>query len=317
MSKQYLRISDTWTLIFSPAEHTRFMVNVSGISIQLKTSTSPSSNPASIAMPGYTVGGTIGQITFRPDEYVYAKASVGTGIAIWDTEPISLTDSRSIGDQIDQLALEVMKLSQRVTANEIKHVEHASEFYQLQRHFLSHALHSMENDAQLFNYYFTLSRRLFAAENYIRTHGSEYAVLREDVDNLIENTGSNEELSKLAIQLSALTQTVNNLVNKVSILDGITGDDAQQTIESLAQLTAQVNTVAGDLNSLNNALVTMSSQNTPEEIAAAGEQLKTAEPKLSNVVDGLVTTLTSLANKVDYRETVILGTDIDGITIHG
>ena len=317
MSKQYLRISDTWTLIFSPAEQTRFMVNVSGISIQLKTSTSPSSNPASIAMPGYTVGGTIGQITFRPDEYVYAKASVGTGIAIWDTEPISLTDSRSIGDQIDQLALEVMKLSQRVTANEIKHVEHASEFYQLQRHFLSHALHSMENDAQLFNYYFTLSRRLFAAENYIRTHGSEYAVLREDVDDLIENAGSNEELSQLAVQLSALTQTVNNLVNKVSILDGITGDDAQQAIESLAQLTAQVNTVAGDLNSLNNALVTMSSQNTPEEIAAAGEQLKTAEPKLSNVVDGLVTTLTSLANKVDYRETVILGTDIDGITTHG
>lgn len=317
MSKQYLRISDTWTLIFSPAEHTRFMVNVSGISIQLKTSTSPSSNPASIAMPGYTVGGTIGQITFRPDEYVYAKASAGTGIAIWDTEPISLTDSRSIGDQIDQLALEVMKLSQRVTTNEIKHIEHTGEFYQLQRHFLSHALHSMEHDAQLFNHYLTLSKRLFAAENYIRSHSGEYILLRDDVDGLLNTAGSNEEIGELASQLSAMTQTVSNLVNRVGILDGITSEDAQQTIASLAQLTTQVNTVASDLNALNNALVTMSSQNTPEEIAAAGAQLKLAEPKLSNVVDGLVTTLTSLANKVDYRETVILGTDIDGITIHG
>ena len=313
MTKQYLRVTTNWEKIFDPADVKRFMVNVSGTTIQLKVSPSPAADPASIPMPGFTVGGNIGQITFDADKYVYAKASGDTGIAIWDTTPISLTDSQSVGDQIDRLALEVMKLSERVTTNELKHVEHASAFYRLQRHFLSNSLHDMEIDAQLFNQMFNLTRRLFAAENYIRHHETEYQALSSQVEHLIEDASSNEELSELAVQLAALTQTVNNLVVRVSNLDGITGDNAEQTIATIQHLTEEIATVSADLSNLNNALTVMSAQNTTAEIQAAGAELKTAYPQLSGVVDGLVTTLSALAHKVDYSDGVLIGTDIDGV----
>ena len=143
MSRQYLRITKDWTKITDVDMDPLYIANVSGISVQIKFEDLPI--PPKSDFESYTVGGLITNLLTNTDKYTYARAypsndetSSNEAVIIIDTEEaIGSSEAKILQKQLESAMVEIMKLSMRVTDNELKHISMYTKYYYLLRKFLN------------------------------------------------------------------------------------------------------------------------------------------------------------------------------------
>ena len=93
----------------------------------------------------YLVGGNVGQIVADNTKYVYARAVVDDptvqGTLVTDTENIIDDDLISVRNSVEFLTVQLMKLSKRVTKQELKSIDHGVDYELFVRQFLDTTAH--------------------------------------------------------------------------------------------------------------------------------------------------------------------------------
>ena len=146
-NKYYLRVANSWLKLFSPSGNRRYMANTSGLTIRMLIA-DDELDPSTIndnEVHYFTVGGNVGQIVADNTKYVYARAVIDDptiqGTLVTDTENILDDDLVSVRNSVEFLTLQLMKLSKRVTKQELKSVDHGVDYEIFVRQFLDTTAH--------------------------------------------------------------------------------------------------------------------------------------------------------------------------------
>ena len=278
-NKYYLRVANSWLKLFSPSGNRRYMANTSGLTICMFI-TDNELDPSVIndnEVHYFTVGGNIGQIVADNTKYVYARAVTDDptiqGTLITDTESIVDDELVSVRDSVEFLTTQLMKLSKRVTKQELKSVNHGIDYELFVRQFLDTTAHQHIQISAIHKHIATIWEELLLAEKFIQRHRVEYDTIREMIDN-IRNTDSNAglradvELIKTDIinilsNYANITGTIAEMQNDISATDQKYDNLLNDEISPIRN---KVYELMNKLATLNNALAALNVNYTPDQI---------------------------------------------------
>lgn len=279
-NKYYLRVANSWLRLFTPSGNARYIANTSGLTIRLLFSNTPLDvvNINDDNVHYFTVGGNIGQIVAENTKYVYARAvtddPVIQGTLITDTESIVDDDLTAVRDSVEFLSVQLMKLSSRVSKQEIKAIDHGVDYELFVRQFLDTTAHQHMQISAIHKHIATIWEELLLAEKFIQNHRVEYAALREMIDNI---RSSDEGNIRAEVELIK-ADIVNILSNYADVTDAITDirNDLSVTDQKydnllndeISPLRRKITELMNKLATLNNALATLTVDHTAEEINA-------------------------------------------------
>lgn len=355
VNRTYLRLTDQWQIVANPREKPLYLVNTSGTTIQVWPSEATIANPTSDILQPFQIGGSIGQFHVPAEQYLYARAvmrrtwnipidqqeeeEAGTiepipvpvdAIIVMDEEPISPNEQGDIANLFDQLQIEVMKLSNRVSDQKVDYIRYREEFILFQRH-MYHVLLGLHNDhAASSNRILDLNMRLFAAEMFIRDYREKFSDVELQIEKLTNSTEINETIATVKNQLSVIQNTTNAVIarlNEVSPkLDQFDVSIQELKDLGLETLITDVADTARDLSTLNNALVQLAAEHTEEELNDIFNQLIENAPEemvdpigaIKAIVDKINASLVNdarqdeeIENKVGRDDSIILTGDLD------
>lgn len=289
-NKYYLRVANSWLRLFTPSGNARYIANTSGLTIRLLFSNTPLdvANINDDNVHYFTVGGNIGQIVAENTKYVYARAvtddPVMQGTLITDTESIVDDDLTDVRDSIEFLTVQLMKLSGRVSKQEIKSIDHGVDYELFVRQFLDTTAHQHMQISAIHKHIATIWEELLLAEKFIQNHRVEYAALREMIDNI---RSSNEGNLRAEVELIK-ADIVNILSNYADVTDAITDirNDLSVTDQKydnllndeISPLRRKITELMNKLATLNNALATLTVDHTAEEINALFDDFVVTAP---------------------------------------
>lgn len=280
-NKYYLRVANSWLRLFTPSGNARYIANTSGLTIRLLFSNTPLdvANISDDNVHYFTVGGNIGQIVAENTKYVYARAvtedPVMQGTLVTDTESIVDDDLTDVRDSIEFLSVQLMKLSRRVSNQEIKAIDHGVDYELFVRQFLDTTAHQHMQISAIHKHIATIWEELLLAEKFIQQHRVEYAALREMIDNI---RNSNAEAGLRAEVEVIKADIINILSNYADVTDAIadirndlsTTDQKYDNLlnDEISPLRRKITELMNKLATLNNALATLTVDHTAEEINA-------------------------------------------------
>lgn len=304
-NKYYLRVANSWLKLFSPSGNRRYMANTSGLTIRMFIADSEL-DPSIIndnEVHYFTVGGNIGQIVADNTKYVYAKAVTDDptiqGTLVTDTENIIDDELISVRDSVEFLTVQLMKLSKRVTKQELKSVDHGIDYELFVRQFLDTTAHQHIQISAIHKHIATIWEELLLAEKFIQRHRVEYDTIREMIDN-IRNTDSNAGL-KADVEIIK-TDIINILSNYADITKTIAEmqDDISATDQKydnllndeISPIRKKVYELMNKLATLNNALAALNVNYTPDQINEMFDDFITTVPT------DMVNTVTAIRDDV-------------------
>lgn len=304
-NKYYLRVANSWLKLFSPSGNRRYMANTSGLTIRMFI-TDNELDPSVIndnEVHYFTVGGNIGQIVADNTKYVYAKAVTDDptiqGTLVTDTENIIDDELISVRDSVEFLTVQLMKLSKRVTKQELKSVDHGIDYELFVRQFLDTTAHQHIQISAIHKHIATIWEELLLAEKFIQRHRVEYDTIREMIDN-IHNTDSNAGL-KADVEIIK-TDIINILSNYADITKTIAEmqDDISATDQKydnllndeISPIRKKVYELMNKLATLNNALAALNVNYTPDQINEMFDDFITTVPT------DMVNTVTAIRDDV-------------------
>lgn len=304
-NKYYLRVANSWLKLFSPSGNRRYMANTSGLTIRMFI-TDNELDPSVIndnEVHYFTVGGNIGQIVADNTKYVYAKAVTDDptiqGTLVTDTESIIDDELISVRDSVEFLTVQLMKLSRRVTKQELKSVDHGIDYELFVRQFLDTTAHQHIQISAIHKHIATIWEELLLAEKFIQRHRVEYDTIREMIDN-IRNTDSNAGL-KADVEIIK-TDIINILSNYADITKTIAEmqDDISATDQKydnllndeISPIRKKVYELMNKLATLNNALAALNVNYTPDQINEMFDDFITTVPT------DMVNTVTAIRDDV-------------------
>ena len=322
-NKHFLRVTNDWTKIAEPDDKSNYFANVSGISIQCVFSDDAIVDTAAIntdEVHPFTVGGTISQLCTYGKKYVYARAlglsETEQAAIVIDAERMPVDDVANIQEEVQTIAVELMKLTKRVSTNRLDNIDHAIDYELFIRQFIdSTAAHHLQFTA-LHKHIATIWEELFLAEKYIQQHRSDYASLKDVVDHIKANgTGSgadSEEVQKLRDEVANVILSVTDCTNLVDSLkkqvqtntDNITDINT----EELPPIKTTVNKLSDNLAALNNAFVQLTTNHTVAEINDIFNDLVVSVPSESI---GTVTAIRNFIIDIINSKTTLSAIDED------
>ena len=322
-NKHFLRVTNDWTKIAEPDDKSNYFANVSGISIQCVFSDDAIEDTTAIntsEVHPFTVGGTISQLCTYGKKYVYARAlglsETEQAAIVIDAERMPVDDVANIQEEVQTIAVELMKLTKRVNTNRLDNIDHAIDYELFIRQFIdSTAAHHLQFTA-LHKHIATIWEELFLAEKYIQQHRSDYASLKDVVDHIKANgTGSgadSEEVQKLRDEVANVILSVTDCTNLVDSLkkqvqtntDNITDINT----EELPPIKTTVNKLSDNLAALNNAFVQLTTNHTVAEINDIFNDLVVSVPSKSI---GTVTAIRNFIIDIINSKTALSAIDED------
>lgn len=278
-NKYYLRVANSWLKLFSPSGNRRYMANTSGLTIRMLI-TDSELDPTTIndnEIHYFTVGGNVGQIVADNTKYVYARAVIDDptiqGTLVADTENILDEDLVSVRNSVEFLTLQLMKLSKRVTKQELKSVDHGVDYEIFVRQFLDTTAHQHIQISAIHKHIATIWEELLLAEKFIQRHRVEYDTMREMIDN-IRNT---DPAAGLRVDVEIMkTDIINILSNYANVTNTITEiqNDISATNQKydnllndeISPIRSKVYELMNKLATLNNALAALNTNYTSDQI---------------------------------------------------
>ena len=276
-NKYYLRVANSWLKLFSPSGNRRYMANTSGLTIRMLIA-DDELDPSTIndnEVHYFTVGGNVGQIVADNTKYVYARAVIDDptiqGTLVTDTENILDDDLVSVRNSVEFLTLQLMKLSKRVTKQELKSVDHGVDYEIFVRQFLDTTAHQHIQISAIHKHIATMWEELLLAEKFIQRHRVEYDTMREMIDN-IRNT---DPAAGLRVDVEIMkTDIINILSNYANVTNTITEiqNDISATDQKydnllndeISPIRSKVYELMNKLATLNNALAALNVNYTSE-----------------------------------------------------
>lgn len=322
-NKHFLRVTNNWTKIAEPDDKNNYFANVSGTSIQCVFSDDAIEDTTAIntsEVHPFTVGGTISQLCTYGKKYVYARAlglsETEQAAIVIDAERMPVDDVANIQEEVQTIAVELMKLTKRVSTNRLDNIDHAIDYELFIRQFIdSTAAHHLQFTA-LHKHIATIWEELFLAEKYIQQHRSDYASLKDVVDHIKANgTGSgadSEEVQKLRDEVANVILSVTDCTNLVDSLkkqvqtntDNITDINT----EELPPIKTTVNKLSDNLAALNNAFVQLTTNHTVTEVNDIFNDLVVSVPSESI---GTVTAIRDFIIDIINSKTTLSAIDED------
>ena len=289
-NKYYLRVANSWMKLFSPSGNRRYIANTSGLTIRvlIKDEDIDTTTIVDDNEHYFTVGGASGQVVADSTKYVYARAVVDNpleqGTIVSDTENITNDDIIGIRDEIEFLTVQLMKLSKRVTTEELKTINHGVDYELFVRQFLdTTAQHHIQFSA-IHKHIATIWEELLLAERFIQSHRMEYAALREMIDN-IRNTSYADLRVEVEGIKADITGILNNYANVVDGLNNLQSDLAttDQKCDNILNdevtpLRRRLTELMNNFAALNNALVALTTDHTASEINDIFDDFMTTVP---------------------------------------
>lgn len=281
-NKHFLRVTNNWTKIAEPDDKNNYFANVSGTSIQCVFSDDAIEDTAAIntdEVHPFTVGGTISQLCTYGKKYVYARAlglsETEQAAIVIDAERMPVDDVANIQEEVQTIAVELMKLTKRVSTNRLDNIDHAIDYELFIRQFIdSTAAHHLQFTA-LHKHIATIWEELFLAEKYIQQHRSDYASLKDVVEHIKTNgtggsSADSEEVQKLRDEVANVILSVTDCTNLVDSLkkqvQTNTDDITDINTEELPPIKTTVNKLSDNLAALNNAFVQLTTNHTVTEV---------------------------------------------------
>ena len=281
-NKHFLRVTNNWTKIAEPDDKNNYFANVSGTSIQCVFSDDAIEDTTTIntneAHP-FTVGGTISQLCTYGKKYVYARAlglsETEQAAIVLDAERMPVDDVANIQEEVQTIAVELMKLTKRVSTNRLDNIDHAIDYELFIRQFIdSTAAHHLQFTA-LHKHIATIWEELFLAEKYIQQHRNDYASLKDVVDHIKTNgtggsSADSEEVQKLRDEVANVVLSVTDCTNLVDNLkkqvQANTDNITDINTDELPPIKTTINKLSDNLAALNNAFVQLTTNHTVTEI---------------------------------------------------
>lgn len=300
-NKYYLRVANSWLKLFSPSGNRRYMANTSGLTIRMFI-TDSELDPSVIndnEIHYFTVGGNVGQIVADNTKYVYARAVVDDptvqGTLVTDTENIIDDDLISVRNSVEFLTVQLMKLSKRVTKQELKSIDHGVDYELFVRQFLDTTAHQHIQISAIHKHIATIWEELLLAEKFIQRHRVEYDTIREMIDN-IRNTDANAGL-RADVELLK-TDIINILSNYANVTDTIaeiqndisTTDQKYDNLlnDEISPIRSKVYELMNKLATLNNALAALNVNYTSDQINEMFDDfITTVSPDMVNTVTAI------------------------------
>ena len=277
-NKYYLRVANSWMKLFSPSGNSRYMANTSGLTIRVLIKDEDIDTSAIVDDDEhyFTVGGVSGQIVADSTKYVYARAVVDDpleqGTIVTDTENITNDDITGIRDEIEFLTVQLMKLSKRVTTEELKTINHGVDYELFVRQFLdTTAQHHIQFSA-IHKHIATIWEELLLAERFIQSHRMEYATLREMIDNIRLNGNADlrVEIEGIKADIIGILSNYATVVDDLSSLQsGLATTNQNYTSlrdDEVTPLKSRLTSLMNNFAALNNALVILTTDHTAAEI---------------------------------------------------
>lgn len=320
MSKQFLRVNNVWTEILTPSDTKQYLANLSGESVEIQFSNIRNLNIGAVVTPTFTVGGSIGQICTPKNVYVYAKAKVSNDVVLLnDIDRIKLNDQEELSNTLDALGVQVMRATERITNLELEKVQHNSNYYWLLRYFLSNTNNIHQFESWLTEKTIKLDKRLYAIERYVIQHKKEYNDMKTVMDALDASGIAGDSLDSLKTSIANVTSEMTSVIGRLNTLEPQVNDyvvDVNASLDkAITPIQSELTNVHYDLNALNNTMVVLANQHTKEEINAAAEQLIKNYEGSTEIVERVITSvrdlIIELINKVDYDDVVVMSSDIN------
>ena len=312
-NKYYLRVANSWLKLFSPSGNRRYMANTSGLTIRMFI-TDSELDPSVIndnEIHYFTVGGNVGQIVADNTKYVYARAVVDDptiqGTLITDTENIIDDDLISVRNSVEFLTVQLMKLSKRVTKQELKSIDHGVDYELFVRQFLDTTAHQHIQISAIHKHIATIWEELLLAEKFIQRHRVEYDTIREMIDN-IRNTDANAGL-RADVELLK-TDIINILSNYANVTDTIaeiqndisTTDQKYDNLlnDEISPIRSKVYELMNKLATLNNALAALNVNYTSDQINEMFDDfITTVSPDMVNTVTAIRDDILAILDRSD------------------
>lgn len=278
-NKYYLRVANSWLKLFSPSGNRRYMANTSGLTIRMFI-TDSELDPSTIndnEIHYFTVGGNVGQIVADNTKYVYARTVVDDptiqGTLITDTENIIDDDLISVRNSVEFLTVQLMKLSKRVTKQELKSIDHGVDYELFVRQFLDTTAHQHIQISAIHKHIATIWEELLLAEKFIQRHRVEYDTIREMIDN-IRNTDTNAGLrADVEFIKTDIINILNNYANVTATIKEIqddistTGQKYDNLLnDEISPIRSKVYELMNKFATLNNALAALNVNYTADQI---------------------------------------------------
>ena len=265
IKKNFLRITGTWSELFTPGEYDNYVSDLTGTPALFYIS-DKKINPNTIKKGWFTLGGNIGQMRLLADKYIYAKACLddpaGFITIITAHEHLPINDVEDVRDQMNDVIEQLMRLSERVTKNTISIDDHAVEYELLLRKIAKQdALNDKkfkEHDAEIANIYNKLDKHRTEYLNFFDAFAHTTAVINQHLTTTDYNVvdlwnklyAAETLLLKYRADYKMLSVAIKNLE-----LNGTGGGGADSgtitLIQSeLASLTSQLDEITDDMNSL-------------------------------------------------------------------
>lgn len=335
-TKQYLRVTDTWQQMVLPTEDPTYVVNVSGATVKLQLlDTLPLSNE-NLDEHTFTLGGVISQFKVPVNMYLYAKAvtpipssEIIQATIVTDTSYMDISDVNAIQEDINRLAVEVMKLTNRVSDTETKNISQDLDYSIFVREFLDSNNKIHESLAHNANINLTLLTRLMSAETVL----SAYRKRLGDIEGSLSTIGNTtdmatkiEELSNSLTRVNTTITNINNLLNNDLIPKVEEGwaDYDKLVKENITPLKTDVADLTSDMSIMNNTITRLTSHHTAQEIEAAFAEILATAPEdmvapLTGVKNALVSIVlleqetdalaAAVVQKINYTDVLDISSD--------
>lgn len=310
-SIQYLKVTSEWNDLITTTDAPQFVKNSTGAPMTFFISSNTVSDPDSVTNT-FTLGGSIGVVTIPAASHFYIKAAaisesvdpiVVTSTNIKEIKGTGSTSTTT--ETLDSLYVEVMKLSNRVTDDEIKSLNRYKRHWALFRAFVDYCMHNDTRHAALEESVTGAMARIFSGELWMAQHTKDFIKLQARVDEIYKT--KTKDIDALVIELNSLISQAGTLAVELTELK----DDVDAAIKSQTSgLTNRVEAVADDLDDLSNAITKLSTLTTAEEIQAATDTMiagldSDTSEALKSAIRGLATIVSKLSTRVDYNDTVV------------
>lgn len=320
VNQQYLRVTKEWTLLASPGEELKYFVNTSGIPVEMQLTATAVKN-YNFNTQGFTLGGTIPQITNNSDGYVYARAATDDAaveaVVIANDNRIDLHAVDLVSELHDQLVTVVMDLTNRIESLESWRAIHKEEYYLFVRKFLDTMNDTQWQIAHHNQHILALYQRLYAAEKLVRNHKKAIRRINEILGSFDYSTLSTQ-LATFSRGLNSVTAQTTSVIARLEKIEPEIEDlviDYKSTIEKeITPVQEELASVHTAFASLNNALVKLVATETPETAKAVFDQISAvAEDDMKEPIAAVKDLVVEVMGKVDYEDNVCLTSTADDL----
>lgn len=306
--RQYLRATDEWQEFIVPNDEYSYILTTSGYAIDIYLSTVQIRRPKSIGDKAhhFSIGGSIGQMKINPNEYAYARVrledddesgSDDTPIVtvVVDKEPIGIEAVQDVQEQLDNISVELMRLINRDAKYSFDDIGHRVDYEILARQFVDTTATTHIFMAELHRHIGDIIASLFSAEDLLVTLGDNVTGLSHTVERISTISGI-EDLSDLMYQVDGLEGQIADIISQLDAVRTVANNASNKVDTAIENdinpAKETVNNVARSFAMLNNSIVRLCANNSPEAIATAFDRL------LPNLPSDIVNVVTSIKNKL-------------------